>query len=208
MKDAVRGMVVYHRTDYRRGTITAGNQVTGMIAVSWDDGTRQLINVQELMSEKLYNEMKAEERAAEMSLKESQCKLGAVVYLSGKTAPLTKGTIAGPVSQHPNKNVGKVVIVEWETGELTKVALSALLSEMDGLAENERILHEAERLEREFAEVEEQVTSKLNEAAKLVSEAAVLATKKGLDLQEMYDAVNSLERAMENAGWRTSSWRC
>jgi hypothetical protein len=208
MSDTVRGMIVYHRVSHSRGTVTAGNQFTGMIAVQWDDGARQLINVQELMSEKLYNEIKEAERLEKMSIKDNQCTIGATVYLTGKTAPLTKGKIAGPISQHPNQNVGKVVIVEYESGELVKVALKALLSEGDGVLLEQTLTSEAERLEREFAQVETEVAAKLNQAAELVREAGKLADAKGVDILEMYDATRGLERAMESAGWNTSSWHC
>jgi hypothetical protein len=200
MSDAVRGMVVYHRKDYRRGKVTAGNQFTGMIAVQWDDGTKQLINVQELMSEKLYNEFKEEERISSMSLKPQEVILDAVVY-QGKTAPLTKGKIVGPLS-------GSLAVVEWESGHISKVDIKFLFNEADGIAENQRLQDEKDRLEREFATVEIAVKEKLADAAKLVNEAAAIANKGNLDIQDMYDATRDLERAMENAGWRTSSWHC
>lgn len=201
MTDTVRGMVVYHRKDHRRGTVTAGNQFTGMIAVQWDDGTRQLINVQELMSEKLYNEIKEEERLSLMGIKAEQCIIGTVVYLSGMNAPLAKGKIAGPLTN-------KIVIVEWSDGRLDKRDIKVLLSEVDGIVENQRLVDEAERLEKEFAQVEIEVTSKLKEAAKLVREAAKIADAKNVDLQDMHEATHDLEYAMEAAGWRTSSWHC
>lgn len=136
-----------------------------------------------------------------MSIKAEQCAIGTVVYLSGMGAPLAKGKIAGPV----NKNV---VIVEWSNGRLDKRDIKSLLNEVDGLAENQRLLDEQERLEKEFAELEVTLTDKLAEAAKLINEAASMAESKGKDLQDMYEATRPLERAMENAGWRTSSWHC
>lgn len=205
MRDAVRGMIVYHRKDYRRGTVTAGNQFTGMIAVQWDDGSKQLINVQELMSEKLYNEIKEEERANNMALKPEQAVIGATVYAQGNKAPLAKGKIASPID---NTNGNNIVIVEWSDGRLDKRQIRSLLSELEGIAENHRLQDEQDRLEEEFARVEEAVKEKLTEAAKLVNEAAILANNADVDLHEMYEATGLLERAMENAGWRTSSWHC
>lgn len=201
MSDAVRGMVVYHRTDYRRGKVTAGNQFTGMIAVQWDDGSKQILNVNELMSEKLYNEFKEKEKAKNMALKASEATLGVVVYQAGHAAPLARGKIAGPLT-------GTVAIVEWDDGRLAKMDIKHLLSEVVGIAENQRMQDEQDRLEAEFARVEEIVKDKLAEAAKLVNEAAKLASDADADIQEMYDATGPLERAMENAGWRTSSWHC
>ena len=205
MSDAVRGMVVYHRKDHKRGKVTAGNQFTGMIAVQWDDGTRQLINVQELMSEKLYNEIKQEERANSMALKPEQAVIGATVYAAGNTAPLAKGKIASPID---NTHGNNIVIVEWEGGRLDKRQLKSLLSEVDGIAENQRLLDKQAQLEAEFAKVEEACKEKLAEAAKLINEAAAMASDADVDIQEMYEATRPLERAMENAGWRTSSWHC
>jgi hypothetical protein len=194
-------MVVYHRRSHSRGTVTAGNQFTGMIAVQWDDGTRQLINVQELMSEKLYNDIKAEERANNMALKPAEAVLDAVVYQRGNAAPLAKGKIAGPLN-------GTIAIVEWDDGRLAKMDIKYLLNEVSGIAENQRMQDEQTKLEEEFARVEEIVKDKLAEAAKLVNEAAKIASDADADIQEMYDAARPLERAMENAGWRTSSWHC
>jgi hypothetical protein len=191
-------MVVYHRQDHRRGKVTAGNQFTGTIAVQWDDGSRELLHVKELMSEQLYNE---EERANKMSLKPTEVMLGTVVYQAGHAAPLARGKIAGPLN-------GTIVIIEWDDGRLAKMDIKYLLSEVKGTAENQRLLDEQERLEKEFAELEVTLTDKLAEAAKLINEAAALADSKGKDLQDMYEATRPLERAMESAGWRTSSWHC
>jgi methionine synthase II (cobalamin-independent) len=172
-----------------------------MIAVQWDDGARQLINVQELMSEKLYNEIKEEERLTLMGIKAEQATIGAVVFASGHKAPLAKGKIAGPVT-------GNIVIVEWDDGRLDKRQLNSLLTEVAGSAEDKRLQDEAERLEKEFAEVEQVCKTKLQQAAQLVREAAKLADAKNVDLQDMHEATHDLEYAMEAAGWRTSSWHC
>lgn len=201
MSDMVRGMVVYNRKTYRRGTITAGNQFTGIIAVKWDDGGKDLIHVTELMSEKLYNEIKEQERNEAMSLKAEHAIIGATVYVSSKTAPLVKAKIASPLQNN-------LVILEYEGGQLNKKDIKHLLSEVDGITENKRLLDEQEKLEREFADVEQQCKVKLKQAAALVQEAAKLAHSKNVDIQDMHDATHDLEYAMEAAGWRTSSWHC
>jgi len=201
MSDAVRGMIVYHRVAHSRGTVTAGNQSNGMIAVQWDDGGRQIIHVSNLMSEKLYNEFKEEERVNQMALKPAEVILDAVVFQVGKTPPLNKGKIVGPLN-------GSLAIVEWEGGHISKVDIKNLLAEVAGIAENQRLQDEKDRLEREFATVEVAVKDKLADAAKLVNEAAAIANKGNVDIQDMYDATRDLERAMENAGWNTSSWHC
>jgi hypothetical protein len=172
-----------------------------MIAVQWDDGGRHLLHVSNLMSEKLYNEFKQEEKAQTMALKANEATIGTVVYQAGHAAPLARGKIAGPLN-------GTIAIIEWDNGQLAKMDIKHLHSEIVGIAENQRMQNEQERLEAEFARVEEVVKEKLAEAAKLVNEAAKLASDADTDIQEMYDATRPLERAMENAGWRTSSWHC
>jgi molybdopterin converting factor small subunit len=199
-------MVVYHRQDHRRGKVTAGNQFTGTIAVQWDDGSKQILPVSELMSEKLYNEFKEEERLEQMSIKPEQCVIGTIVFLNGKSLPLRRGTIVGLVTPHPTP--GDIVIVEYDDGRIDKTAIKSLLSEVDGLAEQTRLEEVGRKLEEEFAKVEAECTAKLNEAAELIREAGKLADDKGVDLQEMYDATRGIERAMDAAGWRTSSWHC
>jgi hypothetical protein len=194
-------MVVYRRKTYRKGVVTAGNQFTGLIAVTWDDGGKDLVHVTDLMSEKLYNEIKQEEKAQAMALKTSEATLGVVVYQAGHAAPLAKGKIAGPLT-------GTVAIIEWDDGRLAKMDIKYLLNEVTGIAENQRMQDEQAKLEEEFARVEVAVKEKLAEAAKLINEAAALASNADADIQEMYDAARPLERAMENAGWRTSSWHC
>ena len=201
MSDMIRGMVVYHRTTSQRGTITAGNQFTGIIAVSWDDGTRELTHVTNLMSEKLYNETKEQERLDAMGLKISEAIVGATVYQMGKNHPLTQGKIAGPMQ-------GQLALVEWESGHISRVDVKHLLNDVDGNLENQRLLDEKNKLEEEFANVEEACKAKLQQAADLITEAAVLAESKGQDLQEMYEATSVLRRAMGDAGWQTSSWSC
>jgi hypothetical protein len=144
---------------------------------------------------------KPRNKEEQMNIKTEQCTLGAVVYQVGKSAPLTKGKISGPLS-------GALVIVEWESGYISKVDIKHLLSEVNGIAENQRLQDEQDRLEREFADLEVTLTDKIAQAAKLIDEAAALAGSKGKELQDMYEATRPLERAMSQAGWRTSSWNC
>lgn len=205
MSEQVRGMVVYHRGTLKRGKITASNNSTGMVAVAYDDGTRELVHVTSLMNEKIYREKQEEERANQMALKPEQAVIGATVYASGHKAPLAKGKIASPID---NTHGNNIVIVEWSDGRLDKRQIRTLLSEVDGAAENQRMLDEQARLEEEFDKAQEQCRAKLAEAAKLVNEAAALASDVDSSLQEMYDVTGPLERAMGNAGWRTSSWGC
>lgn len=140
-----------------------------------------------------------------MSLKPNQVTVGAVVYLSSTQAPLKQGKILAPLD---NTHGNNLVVVEWHGGQIQKIQCHMLLSEADGAAENQRLLAEQEKMEREFELVQTECAAKLAQAAKLVREAGKLAQSKGQDLLEMYDATRELERAMGDAGWNTSSWHC
>ncbi len=201
MTNEVRGRTVYSRKSFRRGKVLAGNQVTCMIAIQWDDGGHEILHVSELMSEEALTEFKKQERASEMSLKPEQACVDAIVYASGTAAPLSKGTIVGPLNNDH-------VIVEWAHGEFERIKLDKLLSETDGITENQRLLDESRQLESDFRSVQSECRTKLAEAAKLIDEAAKLADKHGHYLLEMDDAVDPLEQALDAAGWNTSSWHC
>lgn len=64
------------------------------------------------------------------------------------------------------------------------------------------------KLEVEFKKTSKEIRSKLKEAAKIIGEAQKLAKKQGHNLSDMYDAYGPLYNAMDNAGWRTSSFGC
>lgn len=139
-------------------------------------------------------------------MKVEECTIGAVVYLVGTEAPLRKGKVAGVTSKHPT--AGDVVIVEWDSGSINKVAVDKLLTEEVGKALQDRLEEDAKKLEEEFEKVQKACKDKLQKAAELISEAAKLAQSHGQELMDMYDAVGPLERAMDHAGWSTSSWHC
>ena len=66
-----------------------------------------------------------------------------------------------------------------------------------------------DQIEVEFKAVSEEIKKKMKEAAKLVNEAGKLAKKaRAGSLESMYDAVGPLVSAMDNNGWRSSSWNC
>lgn len=92
------------------------------------------------------------------------------------------------------------VWVKWIEGELTE--------EDDREVELKVLSLESERsqLDKEFKEVERLIQAKMKEAAKLLSEAGKMA--KPRRLASMYDAVRPLVDAMDNNGWRSSSWGC
>jgi hypothetical protein len=95
----------------------------------------------------------------------------------------------------------QVVAVEWADGTLAKANVNDI----------EKCLS----IEEEFAAMQQQVNDKIAQAATLIREAAALAAANGKDLRstddENYDYLfdqDSLESAMEDAGWNTSSWHC
>lgn len=68
---------------------------------------------------------------------------------------------------------------------------------------------ERESIEKEFSALSKEIQGKMKEAAKLVKEANALAKKAhAKSLADMYDAVSPLINAMDNSGWRSSSWGC
>ena len=72
------------------------------------------------------------------------------------------------------------------------------------------LILESERgsIEQEFKKVSKEIESKMKEAAKLVNEAGKLAKQAHSSLEGMYDATSPLIDAMDNNGWRSSSWGC
>lgn len=205
MNDDPKGMVVYKRGTDKRGVVTSVDYTGNQLTVRWDEGGNQLLHVSSLMSEKLYLEQLTEQRMKQMALKHEQATVGATVYRVAKSPSLQRGQIIAPLD---NTHGNNLVVVEWDGGHIQKMQLNLLLSEADGVAENQRLTEEKERLEREFQQVQSECATKLQQAARLVREASTLARSKGQDLQEMSDATYDLENAMESAGWRTSSWHC
>lgn len=98
------------------------------------------------------------------------------------------------------------VFVKWIEGEQTDDENS------DGEEVDIKVLSlfsERGNLEKEFKVVQKQVKEKVKAAAALVKEAGKLAEKGGLPpLADMYDVSSPLVSAMDNNGWRSSSWGC
>lgn len=64
-------------------------------------------------------------------------------------------------------------------------------------------------IEQDFKKVSKEIEAKMKEAGKVVKEANALAVKARLgNLAALYDASSPLVDAMDNAGWRSSSWGC
>lgn len=140
-------------------------------------------------------------------MKAEQCSLDVPVALTGNTLPLQRGKIAGPVTQHPS--AGEVVVVEWGNGLIQKVTVRSLLSEEEAETKEAELTAEQEKIEQEFDNMRQSVRQKMTDAAKLLDEAAAICNKHGSDLvNDMYDEVRPLLRAMDRAGWSTSSLSC
>jgi hypothetical protein len=101
-------------------------------------------------------------------------------------------------------------LVEWDNGKyasasdpkrITKVKASDLMLEVDCKAK-------MDQLDAEFSALEDKVRAKMQIAAGALAEAADLADENGEELIEMYEAVSPLMRAMDEAGWSTSSLSC
>lgn len=95
------------------------------------------------------------------------------------------------------------VMVKWDSAYKghTAVNPSQLLPEAEA---NEKW----SKLEADFDRVTVEVKAKLSEAGKLIAAADQFATDNGFDIQKLWKATGVLEKAMENAGWNTSSWHC
>lgn len=64
-------------------------------------------------------------------------------------------------------------------------------------------------IEQDFKTYQKEIKEKMKEAAKLVKEAGKLAEKAhAKSLESMYEACRPLVNAMDQNGWRSSSWGC
>lgn len=91
---------------------------------------------------------------------------------------------------------------QWRQENPEEVLTQSLVLEADGDAKYNK-------LEAEWNVAETEVTAKLKQAAQLITEAGDIADKAGCDsLANLYDAIRPLYRAMDGAGWNTSSFGC
>jgi hypothetical protein len=113
-----------------------------------------------------------------------------------------RGSVMNTVPNFPEH-----LLVEWDIqyGErksrIEKVSVKLLVSEMD--AEQEQL-----RLDVEFAHLESQVKDKLEVAAAALDEASKIASSHGEELHQLHEAIYPLMKAMDRAGWNTSSLGC
>lgn len=114
--------------------------------------------------------------------------------------PKKRGVVLG----NNLKSGPDLLVVEWEDGSLDKVRASNV--------------KEALTLEQEFELAKTSINSKLAQAAALILEAAKDAETAGSSLLEYEDdyssyptsefEIDKIRRAMDQAGWNTSSWYC
>lgn len=109
-------------------------------------------------------------------------------------------TLTGVVLDGPAKP-GHVVVL-WDDNdqdyELEEVDIKLLT-----------LASERGNIEVEFKSYQKQIKEKMREAAKLVHEAGDLAKQAhARSLESMYDACRPLVSAMDDNGWRSSSWGC
>lgn len=132
------------------------------------------------------------------------------VALKGNALPLQRGSVVGDARQQQS-GLGvplDAVVVEWDNGVIQKITLRSLLLESEADFEETKLKKEQEKLEGEFEETRQKIAVKMNAAATALREAASLAQTSGSDLQDFYDEVRPFMRAMDDAGWSTSSLSC
>lgn len=98
------------------------------------------------------------------------------------------------------------VWVKWIEGEY----LENLNEEGETEEDLKILMLESDRnqIEEDFKKVSKEIKEKMKEAAKLVNEAGKLAKGAHASLESMWDATGPLINAMDNNGWRSSSWGC
>jgi hypothetical protein len=109
-------------------------------------------------------------------------------------------TLTGVVVDKPASD-GKVVVLwdenDWDYEE-EEVEIKLLTLAEDRSA-----------IEKEFKNLSKEIKEKMKEAARLVNEAGKLAKQAhAKSLESMWDATGPLINAMDNNGWRSSSWGC
>lgn len=113
-----------------------------------------------------------------------------------------KGKVISEVPGSPG-----LIMVEWDgrwQGDktvITKVPVQNLCLETEAIQKESQ-------LDLEFANLEAELSEKLEAAASLIAEAAKIASDHGEVLSELSEANYPLVGAMRRAGWNTSSWNC
>jgi hypothetical protein len=101
------------------------------------------------------------------------------------------------------------VLVSWDNDYRKQYPRYTGPQDPAGLAPEEVVKAQYSKLEVEFKEVEKEIKAKLKEASTSIREANKLAKKVGRPLAQMYNMFyGTLYKAMDDAGWRTSSFGC
>lgn len=98
------------------------------------------------------------------------------------------------------------VWVKWIEGQY----LDSLNEDSETEVDIKILMLESDRsnIEQEFKKVSKDIKDKMKEAAVLINEAGKLARSARVPLGSMYDETRPLVNAMDNNGWRSSSWGC
>jgi hypothetical protein len=97
------------------------------------------------------------------------------------------------------------VWVKWIDGDY----LDSIDGECESQIDLKILMLESDRnqIEEDFKRVSKEVKEKMKAAAKLVNEAGKLARSARCTLESMH-AADALVNAMDDNGWRSSSWGC
>jgi hypothetical protein len=126
-----------------------------------------------------------------------------VVMHVWRHSPLTVGTILSVDAYD-----AKLYVVEWDKGkydattQIGKVAGEYLMSEKDAIAKKTRLEQDFDNLRKAVAPKIEQAAKLLQEAATEVHAAGIGQSVRGLDIED------TLLNAIEAAGWNMSSAHC
>ena len=127
-----------------------------------------------------------------------------------KGETLQRGTVVGQAKAQVS-GLGvplDTLVVEWDNGNVQKVTARSLMHESEAAAEEQKLEEEASKLEQEFEKARSRIAAKMDEAAQCLREATKIAEASGTELQSFYEEVRPLMRAMDAAGWSTSSLNC
>lgn len=110
------------------------------------------------------------------------------------------GLVTSDVVKDPLKNQLKALI-RWDNSAEYEVYISTLILEEDAKIKQAK-------LEEEFSALQKVVSVKMDEAAKLISEANELARGTQYHVSDLLGDYSSFETETSSAGWNTSSWSC
>jgi hypothetical protein len=146
-------------------------------------------------------------------MKKSEAKPGTKVLASTNYDQYGDGEHLGPYKYDEYGDTDLVGIIRTKSASAGYVWVKWIEGDSSGEEEEvdvKLLTLESERstIEQEFKKVAVEIKEKMKEAAKLINEAGKLAKKAHTDLVDMGDALNPLVTAMDNNGWRSSSWSC